>query len=47
MRSLGFQHDPDEIRKAIGYVLDHRPDFDEEAAAEVVYWMIRQQGASA
>lgn len=40
MRSLGFAHDPDEIRKAVGYVLDLRPDFDEEAAAELVHYMI-------
>jgi len=42
MRSLGFEHDPDEIRKALGYVLDLRPDFSEEAAAELVHYMIRK-----
>lgn len=42
MRSLGLP-DAEDIQKAYDHVLDCRPDFTDEAAAEVVKWMITRK----
>jgi len=42
LRSMGL--DPDNIQKAYDWVKESRPDFTDEAAAEVVRWIISSKG---